>query len=246
MALMQQPNGNFRFLATNPNAPFSGGALADQGYTIVHATLHRPLPYRDGFALIERHLSAQGRPRAALCAVELRCAKPYARPEFDAFNQGYRALHQDWGILVDGYSPTARSNVASAVLAPSEQTLYAFSYTAPATNASGPSFVLSGSAERADLRPGETSVEAMREKTADILNGMDRRLGEVGAGWQDVTAVNVYTTHPIHALLERDLLGRIGPAAQHGLHWFFARPPVERLEIEIDVRGTPQELRLPS
>jgi hypothetical protein len=246
-AMMQQTEGGYAFLPGSPTGPFSGGALALPGYEIVHAALHTPLPWRQAFALIERHLIRHGRPRAALCGTELRCPEPYTPEGFAAFNREYRALLESWGILVDGYSPAARSNVAPAFAPPKEQSLHAFSYTVPTSEPSAsPSFVLSGSAERPEVRPGDTSLDALREKTADILSNMETRLARVGATWADVTAVTVYTARPFQPLLETQILPTLGSAALHGLHRFYCRPPVQNLEIEIDVRGTRQERRIAS
>ncbi|HEV7215335.1 MAG TPA: RidA family protein [Chloroflexota bacterium] len=243
--MLQQNAGGYSFLPGAPGGPFSGGVAALPGYEIVHATLHATLPWRQAFELIARHLEGQGRPRAALCAVELRCPAAYTPEGFAAFNVQYRALLEQWGLLVDGYSPAARSNVAPAIAPPAEQSLYAFSYTAPAAGTTRPSFVGSGSAERPTVRPGETSVDALREKTADVMAAMQRRLDQLTATWADVTAVNVYTTNALQAVLEPDILGPMGPAAANGIHWFYSRPPVQGLEIEIDLRGAWQEVRLP-
>ena len=99
--------GNYRFLPGI--APFSSGAVADPGYQVVHATLRRPLPWRKGFDVIDAHLSAERRPRQALCAIELRIPEPLTGEGFDSFNAGYRALLDDWKILLlkDCGTPTA-------------------------------------------------------------------------------------------------------------------------------------------
>ena len=243
MTLITQPAGGYQFLATSPQAPFSSGVVALTGYEIVHATLQTPLPWRDGFERVARHLEEIGRPRAALCALELRCPAPYTTAGFAAYNQHYRALLESWAIMVDDYVPAARSNVAPAIVAPEEQSMYAFSYTVP-SSAALPSFVISGAAERPEVRRGETSLDALREKTADVMATMGGRLAQIAAPWADVTTLNVYTTAPLHAVLETDILARIGSAAVHGIHWFYSRPPVEGLDIEMDVRCTRQEMRL--
>lgn len=242
--MMEQSDGGYRFIPGAPGGPFSGGVTALSGYEIVHATLHALLPWQQAFDLIARHLEGLGRPRAALCAVELRCPVAYTPAGFAAFNGQYRALLEQWGILVDAYSPAARSNVAPAIVPPKEQSLYAFSYTVPAADNALPSFVGSGSAERPTVRPGETSLAALREKTADVMAAMQRHLDDLAATWADVTAVNVYTTSPLQSVLEPDILASMGTAAPHGVHWFYSRPPVEGLDIEIDLRGTWREVRL--
>lgn len=108
--------GGYRFLPGI--APFSSGAVAMPGFEVVHATLRAPMPWRDGFALIDRHLREQSRPRGALCAIELRSPAPFSFGGFDEFNAGYQALLKDWNLLVDGENPIARTNVAPVVGAP--------------------------------------------------------------------------------------------------------------------------------
>lgn len=250
MTRIDHPQGNYRFVpfSTDPrvlgNAPFSNGVAAQPGYEIVRATFQRPLPYPEGFAAAARHLTAVGRPRAALCAVELRCPQPHTRDSFGAFNAAYRALLDAWGLFVDGANPVARSNIAPGLQPPAETLLYAFSYTAPAQGEAGATFVLSGAPERPDVRPGETAPDALREKTASVMAAMDAGLAAVGASWEDVTALNLYTQHDILAFIEPALLTAMGPAAAHGLHWFWSRPPLQGLEIEADVRAVRTEVRL--
>ena len=136
--------GNYRFL---PGIPaFSSGVVAMPGFEIVHATLAAPLPWREGFARIDRHLREAGRPRTALCGIMLRSPKPFTFDGFDEFNQGYRAVLGEWGILLDGDNPIPRTNVAPVVGAPGEPALYAFDYTVAGTTAQ-PTFVVAGAGE---------------------------------------------------------------------------------------------------
>src|SRR5687767_4935164 len=116
------PAGHYRFLPGI--APYSSGVVAMSGHQVIHATLRAPVPWRDGFALIERHLRGEDRPRAALCAIALRSPKPFTFDGFAEFNAGYRAVLDSWGLLVDGANPIARTNVAPLVGAPAEPSLY--------------------------------------------------------------------------------------------------------------------------
>ena len=247
-APVPHPAGNYRFL---PGIDaFSSGAVAQPGHEIVHATLQAPIPYRDGFALIERHLGTLGRPRVALCAIELRSPRPFSFGGFDEFNRGYRAILEDWKIPVDGVNPIARTNVAPVVGAPAEPSLYGFAYTVPSGLAGSATFIVAGSGDvrgrtAADIvRRGETSPEALAEKCAYVMETQQARLAGLGAVWADVTAVDIYTPHPVHGFLERAILRAMGPAAVHGVHWFLSHPPIEGLEYEMDMRGVRQEIRL--
>jgi hypothetical protein len=241
------PSGQYRFLPGI--APYSSGVVALPGHQIVHATLRAPIPWRDGFALIDRHLRSEGRPRAALCAIALRSPKPFTFAGFAEFNAGYRAVLAEWGLLVDGANPIARTNVAPLVGAPAEPSLYGFAYTLAGTT-TRPTFVVAGSGEVVELaaeriiRRGETSPDAIREKAVFVMGVMQTRLRGLGADWPDVTTVDVYTPHPIEPFVRDVLLGSAGPAAVHGVRWFPSHPPVIDLEYEMDMRGVAREIVL--
>ena len=243
------PNGSYRFLPGI--TAFSSGVVATPGWEIVHATLVSPVPWREGFARIDRHLREQGRPRTALCGIELRSPAQFTFEGFAAFNDGYRSLLADWGILVDGDNPIPRTNVAPIAAAPAEPSLYAFDYTVPGTTPT-PTFVVAGAGEMRDrargaegiVRHGETSPDAMREKARFVMGIMQERMRALGADWSRVTTIDIYTAHPIHGFLVEEILGPAGPAAIHGVRWFPSRPPVQGLEFEVDVRGVFREVIL--
>lgn len=249
MPLVDHPEGNYRFLPGI--APYSAGVVAAPGFGIVHAILQVPLPYRDGFALVERHLAAVNRPRAALCAIELRSPRPFSFEDFSAFNAQYAGVLSSWGLFVNGVNPIARTNVAPALNPPPEPVLYGFSYTRPAPVPDHLTFVVAGAGELPEgvLAPeaiawgGETSAEAISHKAEFVLDLMENRLRGLQANWSLVTAVDVYTIHPIHHLIP-GLLERLGPAATHGIQWSFSRPPITGIEFEMDVRGVEHEIRI--
>jgi hypothetical protein len=242
-------SGGYRFLPGI--GAFSSGTVAMPGHEIVHATLGAPVPWREGFARIERHLREHGRPRAALCGIELRSPKPFTFDGFAEFNGGYRALLDEWGLLVGADNPIPRTNVAPVAAAPAEPSLYAFAYTAPGVTPA-PSFIVAGAGEMGDrgqgaagiVRHGDTSADAMREKARFVMAVMGERLRALGADWARVTTIDVYTAEPIHGFLIEDILRPIGPAAIHGVRWFPSRPPIQGLEFEMDVRGVARELML--
>ncbi|MBI1881825.1 MAG: RidA family protein [Chloroflexi bacterium] len=251
MKLTDNPNGNYRFLTGS--APYSSGVVAIPGYEIVHATLGRPLPYRQGFQLIAQHLSAQDRPRQALCAIELRSPKPFTFEGFAEFNRGYQEILVDWDLLVAGQNPVARTNVAPEMYPPDEPVLFAFSYTVPNDHPfTPPTFVVAGAGDVQDsmlsaeaiVRPGETSVEAMREKAAYVMDRMQARLAGLQVTWSDVTCLDVYTVQPLQPFLALTILQATEAAAINGVHWYYSRPPIEGLEFEMDVRGIRREVRL--
>ncbi len=241
------PAGRYRFLPGID--PYSSGVVAMPGHQVVHATLRAPLPWREGVALIDRHLRAEGRPRAALCSIALRIAAPLSFDGFAEFNAGYRAVLMDWGLLVDGANPIARTNVAPVVGAPAEPSLYGFGYTVAGATPR-PTFVVAGSGEvdrlNADtiVRRGERTPDAIREKAAFVVGVMQTRLRGLGADWPDVTTIDVYTPHPIEPFVRDTILKAAGPAAVHGVTWYPSHPPVAGLEYEMDLRGVAREIVL--
>lgn len=246
--LRDVPTGGYRFLPGI--TAFASGVVAMPGWEIVHATLTAPVPWREGFVRIERHLQHAGRPRQALCGIMLRSPAPFTFDGFDGFNQGYRGLLEQWKILVDGDNPIPRTNVAPVVGAPIEPVLYAFDYTVAGTTPT-PTFVVAGAGEVRDrtrgrqgiVRVDETSPDAMREKARFVLTVMQDRLQALGGTWERVTTIDVYTAHPIHGIVEDEILRAAGPAAVHGVHWYPSRPPVQGLEFEMDMRGVGREIR---
>jgi hypothetical protein len=247
--LRAHPSGSYRFLPGI--SAFSSGVVATPGWEIVHATLGTPVPWREGFARIEQHLREQGRPRTALCGIELRSPAPYTFEGFAGFNEGYRAVLAEWQILAGDDNPIPRTNVAPVAAVPAAPALYAFSYTV-AGSTPAPTFVVAGAGELREraqgaegiVRHGETSPDAMREKARFVMGVMQARLRALGGDWNRVTAIDVYTAHSIHELLVDDLLRPAGPAAIHGVRWFPSRPPIQGLEFEMDMRGVARELVL--
>src|SRR5262249_44120673 len=157
--------GGYRFL---PGIPaFSSGTVAMPGHEIVHVTLATPVPWRDGFARIDRHLKDQGRPRTALCGIELRSPAPFTFEGFGEFNEGYRGLLREWGILIGEDNPIPRTNVAPVTTPPATPSLYAFDYTMPGTTPA-PTFIVAGGGEMrdrgrgagGDVPHGEAATEA--------------------------------------------------------------------------------------
>jgi hypothetical protein len=233
--LTHNRSGNYRFLAA-AGRPFSGGAVADEGYDIVHARFERPVPLDAGLAAAAEHVSGAGRPIHSIAGFELRSPKPFSRTGFETFNAGYVARLTSLGLEVDGLMPAARTNVAATVGAVTEPSVYAFSYTI-----AGPrvrrAFVVSGAAEDQG-----TDTASRLDSIMAILSA---RLEELGASWDDATAIQLYGVDDIQARVAEKLLRHADGAAVHGLQWFPSLPPVEGLKLEIDVRSAGTQLVLP-
>lgn len=232
-------------------SPYSGGVVAAPGFEIEHVRLERPLPMERGFQRIESYLASLYRRRQALCGVELRSPRPFTFRGFQDFNQQYVGILKSWGILLDGLNPVARTNVAPEVAPPAEPSLHGFSITLPSEN--GPaSFVVAGAGELPEgsldphdvVRRGEASSDALREKVRFVMERMTSRLTGLGASWAQVTATQIYTVHDIHPFLAAEVLGEMREAARMGVNWHYARPPIESIEYEMDVRGCRREVIL--
>jgi len=227
---------------------YSGGVAALDGYRIERVEFARPIPLADGFAWIERYLGAQGVPLVAFCACELRSPAQFTDTGFVAFNRRYIETLKRWGVMTDDENnPVARSNVIPSMHGPAEPSFHAFCFARPVAGASG-SFVIAGSGEAGDgpapysertVRYGDTSPDAMRDKALFVLGRMEERMAALGWTWSDTTATQAYTVYDLHPFLGDEIVRR--GAAQHGLVWHLARPPVEGLEYEMDCRSVPVE-----
>lgn len=235
--------GGYRFM---PHAfQYSGGVAAAPGFTIERARFARPIPLAQGFDAIEAHLTKHGRPLTSFCACELRSPAQFTDAGFIAFNRHYVQTLETWGIFKDEVNPVARSNVCPEIAPPAEPSFYAFCYTVPGEGG----FVAAGSGEASDgagpyaeriVRLGDTSPEGMRDKARYVLGAMERRMDALGFGWADVTATQLYTVFDIHPVLAEEFVAR--GAMEPGLTWHFARPPVQGLDLEVDVRGVAREI----
>ncbi|MBO37810.1 MAG: hypothetical protein CMM75_01360 [Rhodospirillaceae bacterium] len=238
--------GGYRYI----RGPFqySGGVAAEPGFSIERVRFRTPLAIEDGFLRIEAHLKKMGLPLTSFCACELRSPAPFTEEGFINFNRSYVGTLERWGIFRDDENPVARSNVCPAVGPPLEPSFQAFSYTVPVAKCDG-SFVIAGSAEAPEgqgnynariIRLGDQSSEAMREKALYVLCVMENRMAALGKTWTNSTATTVYTVYDFHTFFEDEIV--IRGAVNNGLTWVYARPPVEGLDFEMDVRGVLTEL----
>jgi len=246
--LVNFPDGGYRYL--KGVYQYSGGVAAQPGHAIDRVLFARPMTLTEGFKAIASHLASIGRPLAALCACELRSPAPFSEDGFDAFNRRYADTLETWGLVRGDRNPVARTNVCPQYDKPREPVLYAFSYTVPADSRRG-SFIIAGGAEvrggvegyaARTVRHGDTSASALREKLRYVVELMEGRLKALGYGWADAIATSAYTVHDIGALIGPEIVAR--GAAAGGLTWHLARPPVEGLEFEMDVRGPAREIVL--
>jgi hypothetical protein len=226
------PAGDYRFLPS-PGAPFSHGVLADPSFELVRAVFRRPLPLEQGLNEARRHVDAAGRPTTAIGAFELRIPEPLTPAEFAAFNVPYVERLAAMGLTIDGQQPTARTNVAPIGSGVTEPSVFAFTYTVPASGRLAPAFRLSGAVP--------TTLEGSAvEQLRSVVRELDDRLEEFGVGWSDATAVALYGP-PAAPAAVTELVQELGQALQ-GIVWFPSWPPVRGPQFEIDVRAVRTEL----
>ena len=236
--------GDYRYVP----GPFqySGGVAAQAGFALERVRFKTPVPIAAGFSVIESYLKNIGRPLTAFAACELRSPAPFTEAEFIAFNRVYVGTLERWKIFSNDENPVARSNVCPEINPPSEPCFEAFTYTIQSDLSDDQtSFVVAGSGEAVNegvstykgniVRLGDTSVTGMREKAKHVLGEMERRMKILNVGWQDATTTQVYTVHDFHPFIADEIIKR--GAAPAGLTWYYARPPVEDLDFEMDLRG---------
>ena len=248
--LVENPKGNYLFVPGGD--AFSNGVVSAVGHEIVRVTFKELVPWRQGFEFIDAYLAKRGRPRQALCTVEIRCAQPFSAEGFSDFNRDYYSLLADWQILVENRNPMARTNVAPVLNPPTETSLFAFAYTALIQEEQRSTFVASGSAEITQsaqgepvvIRPGETSGEAIKEKNEGVMKILSGRLDELEQEWSQITTATIYTVRNIHPFLEDGILSKMGTASLRGVQWQYASPPLVGLDYEVDFRGLGREIYL--
>jgi hypothetical protein len=206
------PGGGYRFLPGI--APFSSGAAASPGHQVVHATLRAPIPWREGFVLIDRHLHAE--------APSARRAVRHRAPEPGTVQlRGIRRVQRRVSGTARRVEAPGRRRESDCSHEPSRPSSErppsprstGFGYTIPGASAR-PTFIVAGAGEMRDrgvgaegiVRHGETSADAdARESRARDEHdaGAPARLG---VGWADVTTIDIYTAQPIESFVADTVL----------------------------------------
>jgi hypothetical protein len=245
---MREGRGGYNYL---PGLVFASQAVVAQpGMVIERACFPVCLPLAAGFAAVQASLERFERPLAALCGFDLRLPAARRLEDFVAFNGEYLEQLRSWELLDGNDSPLARTNVAPVRGGVSEPGVLGFSYTVEG-HSSSPTFVVSGVPEVPDdasgpddiVRLGESSPNAIREKLEFVITMLKARLTALGVHWDDDALVQLYTAHDAaSAVIE--ILSREGINPVFGLTWHEAAPPVDLLELEIDVRRYARETLL--
>jgi hypothetical protein len=245
--VLLQESGGYRYVRDRSHG--SAGVAAESGYAIRRVRLRRPLPLREGFATVHRFLQSLDRPLSAFCACELRCPAPLSDRGLQEFNRRYLRQLERWGLIRDGVSPLARSEVCPQVTPPGSPAFHAFCVTVPQPKSAAGTFVTSGSSgERPIMLPSgidgswdkaRVAPAMLRTKAEQVLGDLEDRMRALGFSWRHATATQLYTLHDFHPFMA-DVIERRG-AAPGGLTWHLARPPLLGVDYQMDVRGVAME-----
>jgi hypothetical protein len=232
--------GTYRFLPAI--APYSSGVAAERGYDIVGLRFDAPPSVADGFARLDDELERRGLSPAALVGLELRSPVPFGFGAFDEFNEIYRDLLKERGLLEADVNPIARTNVVPVHGAPQEPVLLGAFIVQKAKGPGGSDFVVAGSGEvDGGLDPanivarGDVSERGLGRKVAFVLDEMRARLAGLGHTPESPTLVNVYTAYEA-AGLSAALVEGLPATGRCGFVRWLTRPPLVEVDFEMDCR----------
>lgn len=230
---------------------YSAGVAAEEGFELERVRFRRALPMAEAFAAVEAHLARIGRPTTAFAQCELRSPDAFTDKGFIDFNRNYVQTLERWGLYKDGVNPVARTNVCPMYHKPSEPSMFAFTYSVPASAGAARTFMLAGGGDARSgpepykdriVRLNDTSPEGLREKVYFVIDEMESRLRSLGFTWEEASSSQVYTVQNVGHLVGEALAAR--GAIQGGMVWYYVRPPVVGLDFEMDVRGVAREILL--
>jgi hypothetical protein len=243
--MIENRAGGYRFL---PGLVFASQAVvAAEDMAIERVSFSGGRPLAEGFQAVRETIEGLGRPLQALCGFDLQLPAARKLEDFLAFNAEYLAQLKSWDLLHGESSPLARTNVAPTDGEIHTPTVIGFSYTVPrATSAN--TFVVSGAPEVPDdatgpadvIRLGESDSGALIEKLEFVVEALTTRLAAMELRWTSDVAVHLYTVHDACHLLDA-ILRRAAISPVFGITWHNAAPPVDLLELEIDLRRYQQE-----
>ncbi len=222
--------------------PYSSGVAAEPGYEIVGLRLQEPPPVVEGFTRLDRELDARGLASTSLVGIELRSPAPFTFGGFDEFNQLYRNLLEERGLIEGDVNPIARTNVVPVHEPPVQPVLFSAFFVQSESGLGGIDFVIAGSGEvsgaldpdnivaRGDVSPGGLAL-----KVAAVLDEMRARITSLGHTTDEPTLTNVYTAHDIAGLPD-SLFEGLPATGRWGYAYWLTRPPVVEVEFEMDCR----------
>ena len=249
-AATRHHTGTYRYLPAI--APYSSGVAAEPGHEIIGLRFETPPPVGEAFARLDQECAARGLASTALVGFELRSPAPFAFGAFDEFNEVYRTLLAERGLLEAGVNPIARTNVVPVRSAPEQPVLLSAFLVREAAGPGGTDFVVAGGGELdGPLDPekitarGDTSAAGLTRKAVHVVEEMRQRLAGLGQSPDSPTLVDVYTAHEVPGLSEL-LLDRLPAVQRCGYLRWMTRPPLVEIEFEMDLRRVSGWQVLPS
>lgn len=233
----RHPDGAYRYLPAID--AYSAGVAAEPGHAIIGLQFTSHLSMADALVVVDEEIARRGLPATSLAALQLRVPEVMSPASFAEFNAQYLELLDQRGLLLDGMSPLARTNVVPVFGPPSEAGVFAAFLSAPREGAAG-DFVVAGSGEaiggvgREHIAAfGDLTQAGLRVKAEVVAGIMLDRLGLLGADGSAPSVLGVYTAHEVASLPA--LLSQHLPASERmGFVTYASRPPVVDVEFEMD------------
>lgn len=231
------PTGTYRYLPAI-NA-YSSGIAVEPGHAVIGLRFAQQVPLAEALVRVDEEIERRGLKPTSLAALQLRSPAVMSPRSFGSFNTHYLDELTRRGLLLDGASPLARTNVVPVFGAPIEPVVFAAFLVVPKEGASG-DFVVAGSGESVGGVEAEhiaaysdVSQAGLRTKALFVLDIMRERLVGLGAETTSPTSIGVYTGYEIYGL--STLLAAHLPACEwSGYIAYPSRPPVSHIEFEMD------------
>ena len=238
LEVVLHPSESYRFLPAI--TAYSAGFAASEGYEITALRLLDCPTLSVGLERIDQEIKSRGLPASALAGLQLRSPGAFSFEAFAKFNDEYRQLLINRGLIINGVNSISRTNVI-----PIHQKLAAPSISVafivhPSQGQGGSDFVVAGAGEvRGELGPenivarGDLSQKGLSLKVECVLDIMLERLNALAVTVQSPSTVNVYTLHEISGLTEK-IEVKLPATSRNGYTTWLTRPPIEELEFEMD------------
>ena len=109
LEVVLHPSGSYRFLPAI--TAYSAGFAASEGYEITALRLLDCPTLSVGLERIDQEIERRGLPASALAGLQLRSPGAFSFEAFAKFNDEYRQLLINRGLIIDGVNPISRTNV---------------------------------------------------------------------------------------------------------------------------------------
>lgn len=240
-AEVRHHDGGYRYIEGGSWS--SLGVVAAPGTSLTRSEFLHPIPLPAALDVVAAQLDMAGRPLEALCGLELRQPALLSVDSFDEQNAHYLVELGRNGLLTEGRSTIARTNVVPVDGPPTELSIIAYTWTTPEPPASQPHYVITGIADVSGpklpddiVSRGRRDESALAAKSETIVAELVSRLKALAVTWQPTDDTVIYADRsdvPPHGIAAMD---QHWDGADQSLRWVPSHPPVDELELEIDAR----------